>query len=97
MAAHICDDYYLSANSDNYILYHYETRESIRLGKQRTGEFKEFHDVIGYYTSIKGVIEGCIRHATRNKLINEQFESLDDVLDFLSAFEQRLIDATHDY
>lgn len=94
----IYDNYYVDADENQYVLYVCGRREKMTLGnKQPTGEFKDYQEAIGYYTSLTGVLSGCIQHATRKKVANNEISHLRECIEFISDIEEKILDATKGY
>ena len=91
----IYGNYYMDADSNEYIVYFCGKREKMKLGsKIPTGEIKEYKDLVGYYRTLTAAIKGCITHALRNKVSKDEISTLSDCLDFISNAEEKILDAT---
>lgn len=77
----LVDNYYFSADVDNYTLYYFNRRNKTdRQTRKLTDEIIESYDVMGYYTSIEGLIKGCCGYFNRKEIENGNLKNLNEAV-----------------
>ena len=87
----ITDNFYFTADSDQYILVECGEREKIdRKTRKPTGEIGQYEDIIGYYSSIEALIRGCRKIMVREKVSEGSLTTIDDIIDYMNNINDRL-------
>ena len=91
----LTDKYYMTADGNQYILLERGERSKIDIKtKKPTSEIIEYEEQIGFYGSIAGVIKGCLSCIGKEKASSDEFQSLKDLIDYLSDIEEKIFDNT---
>ena len=91
----LIDKYYMTADGNQYILLERGERSKIDIKtKKPTSEIVEYEEQIGFYGSIDGVIKGCLSCIGKEKASSDEFQSLKDLIDYLSDIEEKIFDNT---
>lgn len=92
------EGYYFTADDSQFILYRIGRRNKIdRKTRKETEEMIEFEDILGYYTSLKGLINACINYEIRQDISQGMVKNLRDVIERLDSFEKYLERITKGY
>lgn len=87
----IADNFYFTADSDQYILIECGKREKIdRKTRKPTGEIIDYEDTIGYYSSIEALVRGCRKIMVREKVSDGSFDTIDSIIDYMNSINDRL-------
>lgn len=87
----IINNFYFTADTDNYILLECGQRKKIDIKtKKPTGEIIDYEDVLGYYSSFKTLIRGCRKIIVRKKIVDNTLTTIDDILDYMNDINNRL-------
>lgn len=87
----ITDNFYFTADSDQYILIECGKREKIdRKTRKPTGEIMDYEDTIGYYSSIEALIRGCRKIMVREKVSDGSLDTIDDIVGYMNNINDRL-------
>ena len=83
-------DYYFSADDNQYILYQKNTRNKIEFStKKLLDEIVESMDIIGYYTSLSGLMQSCVTNFNRSSIADGDIKILKDCIEQInSAYEE---------
>lgn len=86
-------------NLGNYTLIHKETREVKELGNggKGTGKFKEYTDVLGYYSSLTGLLKAVVKDAAYRGIESGEVQTLQDYIDKLSDMEEKINNISHGF
>lgn len=77
----LVEDYYFSADENQYILYRCGKRNKIDIKtKKSTGEVIDFTETVGFYTTIFSMLKGCVRECNRRKIQNGEISNLKDCI-----------------
>ena len=91
----LTDKYYMTADSNQYILIEKGQRDKIDLKtKKPTDKVIDYEDQLGFYITLSGLIKGCLTYAGREKAATDEFQSLKELIDYLSDLEEKILDAT---
>ena len=92
------EGYYFTADDSQFILYRIGCRNKIdRKTRKETDEMIEFEDILGYYTSLKGLISACVNYEIRQDVSQGMVKNLSDVVERLDSFENHLERITKGY
>lgn len=87
----IADNFYFTADSDQYILIECGKREKIdRKTRKLTGEIIEYEDTIGYYSSIEALVRGCRKIMVREKVSDGSLDTIDGIIGYMNKINDRL-------
>lgn len=87
----ITDNFYFTADSDQYILVECGEREKIdRKTRKPTGEIGQYEDILGYYSSIEVLIRGCRKIMVREKVSDGSLDTIDDIVGYMNNINNRL-------
>ena len=91
----LADKYYMTADSNQYILIEKGQRDKIDLKtKKSTGEIIDYEDQLCFCSTLSGLIKNCLIYAGREKAATDEFQSLKELIDHLSDLEEKILDAT---
>ena len=91
----LIDKYYMTADSNQYILIEKGQRAKIDLKtKKPTGEIIDYEEQLCFCSTISGLIKNCLIYAGREKAATDEFQSLKELIDYLSDLEEKILDAT---
>ena len=91
----LTDKYYMTADSNQYILIEKGQRAKIDLKtKKPTGEIIDYEEQLCFCSTISGLIKNCLIYAGREKAATDEFQSLKELIDYLSDLEEKILDAT---
>ncbi len=91
----LTDKYYMTADSNQYILIEKGQRAKIDLKtKKPTGEIIDYEEQLCFCATLSGLIKGCLTYAGREKAATDEFQSLKELIDYLSDLEEKILDAT---
>ena len=77
----LVEDYYFSADENQYILYRCGKRDKIDIKtKKSTGEVIDFTETVGFYTTIFSMLKGCVRECNRRKIKNGEISNFKDCI-----------------
>ena len=77
----LVEDYYFSADENQYILYRCGKRNKIDIKtKKATGEIIDFTEAVGFYTTLSSMLKGCVRECNRRKIQNGEISNLKDCI-----------------
>lgn len=76
----------------NHTLYYTETREKMELGKngKGTGEFKEFTDIIGYYSNLEMLLKAVIKDSAFRDIESGKVKCVKDYISSLKNMSDRI-------
>lgn len=87
----IINNFYFTADTDNYILLECGQRKKIDIKtKKPTGEIIDYEDVLGYYSSLKTLIRSCRKIIVRKKIVGNTLTTIDDIPDYMNDINNRL-------
>ncbi len=90
----ITDNFYFTADSDQYILVECGEREKIdRKTRKPTGEiidYIDYEDIIGYYSSIEALVRGCRKIMVREKVSDGSLDTINDIVGYMNNINDRL-------
>ena len=91
----LTDKYYMTADSNEYILIEKGQRDKIDLKtKKPTGEIIDCEEQLCFCSTLSGLIKNCLIYAGREKAATDEFQSLKELIDYLSDLEEKILDAT---
>lgn len=91
----LTDKYYMTADSNQYILIEKGQRDKIDLKtKKPTGEIIDYEEQLCFCSTLSGLIKNCLIYAGREKAATDEFQSLKDLIDYLSDIEEKIFDNT---
>ena len=91
----LVEDYYFSADENQYILYRCGKRNKIDIKtKKSTGEIIDFTDTVGFYTTIFSMLKGCVRECNRRKIQNGEISSMKDCIENMDNMYEKIEDLT---
>ena len=91
----LTDKYYMTADSNQYILIEKGQRAKIDLKtKKPTGEIIDYEEQLCFCSTLSGLIKNCLIYASREKAATDEFQSLKELIDYLSDLEEKILDAT---
>lgn len=91
----LADKYYMTADSNQYILIEKGQRDKIDLKtKKPTGEIIDYEEQLCFCSTLSGLIKNCLIYAGREKAATDEFQSLKELIDHLSDLEEKILDAT---
>ena len=91
----LTDKYYMTADSNEYILIKKGQRDKIDLKtKKPTGEIIDYEEQLCFCSTLSGLIKNCLIYAGREKAATDEFQSLKELIDYLSDLEEKILDAT---
>nr|DAH62406.1 MAG TPA: protein of unknown function (DUF5405) [Caudoviricetes sp.] len=87
----ITDNFYFTADSDQYILIECGKRKKIdRKTRKPTGEIIDYEDTIGYYSSIEALVRGCRKIMVREKVSDGSLDIIDGIIGYMNKIDDRL-------
>ena len=87
----ITDNFYFTADSDQYILIECGKRKKIDLKTRKpTGEIIDYEDTIGYYSSIEALVRGCRKIMVREKVSDGSLDIIDGIIGYMNKIDDRL-------
>ena len=91
----LTDKNYMTADSNQYILIEKGQRAKIDLKtKKPTDKVIDYEDQLGFYSTLSGLIKGCLIYVGKEKAATDEFQSLKELIDYLSDLEEKILDAT---
>ena len=94
----LTDKYYMTADSNQYILIEKGQRAKIDLKtKKPTGEIIDYEEQLCFCSTLSSLIKNCLIYAGREKAATDEFQSLKELIDYLSDLEEKILDATKGY
>ena len=91
----LTDKYYMTADSNQYILIEKGQRDKIDLKtKKPTGEIIDYEEQLCFCFTLSGLIKNCLIYAGREKAATDEVQSLKELIDYLSDLEEKILDAT---
>ena len=91
----LADKYYMTADSNQYILIEKGQRDKIDLKtKKPTGEIIDYEEQLCFCSTLSGLIKNCLIYAGREKAATDEFQSLKELIDYLSDIEEKIFDNT---
>ena len=91
----LADKYYMTADSNQYILIEKGQRDKIDLKtKKPTGEIIDYEEQLCFCSTLSGLIKNCLIYAGREKAATDEFQSLKELIEYLSDLEEKILDAT---
>ena len=91
----LTDKYYMTADSNQYILIEKGQRAKIDLKtKKPTDEIIDYEEQLCFCSTLSGLIKNCLIYAGREKAATDEFQSLKELIDHLSDREEKILDAT---
>ena len=91
----LVEDYYFSADENQYILYRCGKRDKIDIKtKKSTGEIIDFTEIVGFYTTLSAMLKGCVRECNMRKIQNGEINSLKDCIDHIESVYEKIEDIT---
>ena len=91
----LTDKYYMTADSNEYILIEKGQRDKIDLKtKKPTGEIIDYEEQLCFCSTLSVLIKNCLIYAGREKAATDEFQSLKELIDHLSDLEEKILDAT---
>ena len=91
----LTDKYYMTADSNQYILIEKGQRAKIDLKtKKPTGEIIDYEEQLCFCSTLSGLIKNCLIYAGREKAAADEFQSQKELIDYLSDLEEKILDAT---
>ena len=91
----LVEDYYFSADENQYILYRCGKRDKIDIKtKKSTGEIIDFTEAVGFYTTLSAMLKGCVRECNMRKIQNGEINSLKDCVDYMESVYEKIEDIT---
>lgn len=89
---HIIDNYYLTSDEYQYILKKCGTRNKIdRKTKKILDEMIDYEETIGYYGSINSMLLDLAKRVNREDLRNGEFETLEECIDHVKSYYEKLL------
>lgn len=91
----LADKYYMTADSNQYILIEKGQRAKIDLKtKKPTDAIMDYEEQLGFYPTLSGLIKGCLTYAGKEKAATDEFQSLKELIDYLSDLKEKILDVT---
>ena len=91
----LTDKYYMTADSNQYILIEKKKKKKIDLKtKKPTDEIIDYEEQLCFCSTLSGLIKNCLIYAGREKAAADEFQSLKELIDYLSDLEEKILDAT---
>lgn len=91
----LVEDYYFSADENQYILYRCGKRDKIdNKTKKSTGEIIDFTETAGFYTTLSSMLKSCVRECNMRKIQNSEIKSLKDCIDYVESVYEKIEDIT---
>lgn len=90
----IIDGYGFDQDRNGITLFEIGQRESvIQRTKIKTGEIKDYADVLGYYSTMSAMLESCLKHATRRTAEREQVKTIGEYINIMQRIKNEIIKA----
>lgn len=94
----LVEDYYFSADENQYILYRCGKRNKIDIKtKKSTNEIIYFTKTVGFYATLSAMLKGCIRECNMRKVQNGDVTSLSEYIKRLEEMYNRIEKLTKGY
>lgn len=94
----LVEDYYFTADENQYILYRCGKRDKIDIKTKRpTGEIIDFADTVGFYTTLSSMLKSCVVACNRRKVQNGEIGSLKDCVEQMNNMYERIESLTKEF
>ena len=88
----LIDNYYFSADSNNYILYYFNRRNKTDIKtKTQTDEILETYDMIGFYSDLESLIKATIKYINRDIVTEGQVNTLKECVQQIINSTEKLM------
>ena len=88
----LIDNYYFSADSNNYILYYFNRRNKTDIKtKTQTDEILETYDMIGFYSDLESLIKATIKYINRDIVAEGQVNTLKECVQQIVNSTEKLM------
>ena len=88
----LIDNYYFSADSNNYILYYFNRRNKTDIKtKTQTDEILETYDMIGFYSDLESLIKATIKYINRDIVAEGQVNTLKECVQQIINSTEKLM------
>lgn len=88
----LTDNYFYSADGDNYILYYFNRREKMDITtKKLTGEILETYDFVGYYSKQTTLIDATVTYLNRTAISEGEIKTLKESADQIRDTTEKLM------
>ena len=88
----LIDNYYFSADSNNYILYYFNRRNKTDIKtKTQTDEILETYDMIGFYSDLESLIKATIKYINRDIVADGQINTLKECVQQIVNSTEKLM------
>lgn len=88
----LIENYFYSADEDNYILYYFNSREKMdMITRKSTGEILETYDFMGYYSTLDALINSTILYLNRLSIAEGEIQTLKDCVEQIKTVNEKLI------
>ena len=88
----LIDNYYFSADSNNYILYYFNRRNKTDIKtKTQTDEILETYDMIGFYSDLESLIKATIKYINRDIVADGQVNTLKECVQQIVISTEKLM------
>jgi len=88
----LIDNYYFSADNNNYILYYFNRRNKTDIKtKTQTDEILETYDMIGFYSDLESLIKATIKYLNKDAVIDGQVSTLKECVQQIVNSTEKLI------
>ena len=88
----LTDNYFYSADSNNYILYYFNRRNKTDIKtKTQTDEILETYDMIGFYSDLESLIKATIKYINRDIVADGQVNTLKECVQQIVNSTEKLM------
>lgn len=94
----LVEDYYFSADENQYILYRCGKRNKIDIKtKKSTDEIIDFTETVGFYTTLSAMLKGCVRECNMRKIQNGEISSLKECIECMDSMYEKIENLTRGF
>ena len=88
----IIEGFYFEQDRNGFTLFEVGKRQKGVFGKanEKSNETVDYQDTLGYYGTIQGVLEGCLKHATRKAVDSDGAKQIGDYIEIMKQIADEI-------
>ena len=88
----IIEGFYFEQDRNGFTLFEVGKRQKGVFGKvnEKSNETVDYQDTLGYYSTIQGVLEGCLKHATRKAADSDGAKQIGDYIEIMKQIADEI-------
>lgn len=88
----IIEGFYFEQDRNGFTLFEAGKRQKGVFGKvnEKSGEMIDYQIELGYYGTIQGVLEGCLKHATRKAADSAAVKQIGDYIEIMKQIADEI-------